>query len=88
MCKTLEKQNGTHTKTKTSHNGKRVQRFCQNGKLCEHFLPRPTRILKPIYDFTRKGRPFIWGDKQQKAFQDIKDRLQNPPVLHLPDNQG
>ena len=45
-------------------------------------------LLKPIYHLTRKGRPFIWGDEQQKDFQDIKDKLQKTPVLHLPDRQG
>ena len=52
------------------------------------FCPDLQGLLKPIYDLTRKGRPFIWGDEQQKAFQDIKERLQKPPVLHLPDRQG
>ena len=44
--------------------------------------------LKPIYHLTRKGRQFTWGEKQQKAFEEIKCRLQRPPVLHLPDRQG
>ena len=44
--------------------------------------------MKPIYDLTRKERQFIWGEEQQKAFDEIKHRLQRPPVLHLPDRQG
>ena len=44
--------------------------------------------MKPIYDLTRKGRQFIWGEEQQKAFDEIKHRLQRPPVLHLPDRHG
>ena len=44
--------------------------------------------MKPIYDFTRKGRQFIWGEEQQKAFDEIKHRLQSPPVLHLPNRHG
>ena len=44
--------------------------------------------MKPIYDLTRKDRPFNWGHEQQTAFDEIKSRLQNPPVLHLPDNMG
>ena len=46
------------------------------------------KLLKPIYDLTRKGRQFIWGEEQQKAFDEIKHRLQRPPVLHLPNRQG
>ena len=36
----------------------------------------------------RKGRHFIWEEEQQKAFVEIKSRLQRPPVLHFPDRQG
>ena len=46
------------------------------------------KLLKPIYDLTRKGRQFIWGEEQQKAFNEIKHRLQRPPVLYLPDRHG
>ena len=42
--------------------------------------------LKPIYDLTRKDRQFIWGQEQQSAFDEIKNRLQKPPILHLPDS--
>ena len=44
--------------------------------------------LKPIYDLTRKGRPFVWQQEQQTAFEEIKSRLQKPPILHLPDGKG
>ena len=46
------------------------------------------KLLKPIYDLTRKDRQFNWGQEQQTAFKEIKGRLQKPPILHLPDNKG
>ena len=52
------------------------------------FCPELQGLLKPIYDLTRTGRPFNWGEEQQKAFKEMKNRLQRPPVLHLPDRQG
>ena len=52
------------------------------------FCPELQKLLKPIYDLTRKGRQFIWGNEQQQAFDEIKHRLQRPPVLHLPDRHG
>ena len=52
------------------------------------FCPELQKLLKPIYDLTRKGRQFIWGEEQQKAFDEIKHSLQRPPVLHLPDRHG
>ena len=45
------------------------------------------KLLKHIYDLTRKDRPFYWGQEQQRAFEEIKGRLQKPPILHLPDNK-
>ena len=39
------------------------------------FCPELPKLLKPIYELTKKGRPFICGDEQQKAFDKIKSRL-------------
>ena len=36
------------------------------------FWPELQKLLKPIYDLTRKGRQFIWGEAQQKGFDEIK----------------
>ena len=52
------------------------------------FCPKLQKLLKPIYDLTRKERQFIWREEQQKAFDEIKHRLQRPPVLHLPNRHG
>ena len=52
------------------------------------FCPELQKLLKPIYDLTRKGRQFLWEKEQQQAFDEIKRRLQRPPVLHLPDRHG
>ena len=37
------------------------------------------KLLKPIYELTKKGRPFVWGDEQQEAFDEVKSRLLKPP---------
>ena len=52
------------------------------------FCPELQKLLKPIYDLTRTGRLFIWGEEQQTAFQEIKHRLIRVPVLHLPNSTG
>ena len=41
-----------------------------------------------MHELTKKGRSFIWGDEQQKAFSEIKSRLLKPPVLTMPDKRG
>ena len=52
------------------------------------FCPELQKLLKPIYDLTRKRRPFIWGKEQQNSFEEIKCRLIKPPVLHMPNTTG
>ena len=52
------------------------------------FCPELQKILKPIYDLTRKGRPFVCGKEQQDSFEEIKHRLIRLPVLHMPNRTG
>ena len=52
------------------------------------FCPELKKLLKPLYDLTRKGRQFIWGKEQQVAIEEIKHRLIKMPVLHLPNSTG
>ena len=52
------------------------------------FCPELQKLLKPIYDLTRKGRPFIWGKEQQDSFKEIKCSLIRPTILHMPYTTG
>ena len=36
------------------------------------FYPELQKLLKPMYDLTRKGRQFIRGKDQQTTFEEIK----------------
>ena len=52
------------------------------------FCPELQKLLNPIYNLTRKGRQFIWGEKQQIAFKEITYILIRLLVLHLPNSTG
>ena len=39
------------------------------------FCPELQKLLKPIYDLTRKGKQFVWGIEQQNAFDEIKQKI-------------
>ena len=62
--------------------------FAGMVKVLSMFCPELQKLLKPIYDLTRKGRPFIWGKEQQDSFEEIKCRLIKPQVLHMPNKTG
>ena len=50
--------------------------------------PELQKLLKPIYDLTRKGRPFIWRKEQQDSFDEIKCRLVKSLFLYMPSKTG
>ena len=50
----------------------RMQEFCRYGEFLSIFSPELQKLLKPIYDVTRKGRSFNWGKEQQDSFEEIK----------------
>ena len=52
------------------------------------FCPDLQKLLKPIYDLTRKGRPFNLEREQQGSFEEIKHKLIKPLVLHMPNKMG
>ena len=62
--------------------------FTEMVNVLSMFCPELQKLLKPIYDLTRKGRPFIWGKEQQDSFEEIKCKLIKPPVLHMPNKTG
>ena len=52
------------------------------------FCPELQKLLKPIHDLTRKGKPFHWGKEQQDSCGEIRCRLMKLPVLHMPNKTG
>ncbi|GJX95015.1 putative reverse transcriptase domain-containing protein [Tanacetum coccineum] len=49
------------------------------------FIENFSKISKPLIVLTRKSRTFDWGEEQENAFQTLKDKLCNAPVLALLD---
>ena len=75
-------------KIPTPKTPKQCKSFCGVVNYLSLFCPDLQTLLKPVVELTRKGRPFIWGDAQEKAFREVKLRLTNPPALHLPKAEG
>jgi hypothetical protein len=42
-------------------------------------------IAAPLHELTKNGVPFRWGLAQQQAFDALKSKLTQAPMLQLPD---
>ncbi|GKD41464.1 putative reverse transcriptase domain-containing protein, partial [Tanacetum coccineum] len=49
------------------------------------FIENFSKIDKSLTIVTQKCKTFDWGEEQELAFQTLKDKLYNAPVLALPD---
>ena len=67
---------------------KGCRRFVGMVNFLNMFCPELQKLLKPIYDMTRKGKQLNWGKEQQETFEEIKHRPMMPPVLHMPNSTG
>jgi len=45
------------------------------------FINGFSRTAKPLYDRTKKEVAWEWGDKEQKAFDELRQKLCSTPVL-------
>ena len=60
---------------------KECRTFCGMVNFLSTFCKNLRQLLIPIYELTKKHTCFLWTDKHQKAFEDIKKLLVKPPVL-------
>ncbi|GJR82871.1 reverse transcriptase domain-containing protein [Tanacetum coccineum] len=62
-----------------------VRSFPSLAGYYRRFIENFSKIAKSLTILTQKSRTFDWGEEQEKAFQTLKDKLCNAPVLALPD---
>ena len=75
-------------KIPTPKTAKQCKSFCGFVNYLSLFCPDLQILLRPIVELTQKERPSVWGKEQETAFTEVKKRLTNPPVLHLPKAEG
>nr|GEX54781.1 hypothetical protein [Tanacetum cinerariifolium] len=62
------------------------QRRYEEGHSCVYkFIKNFFKIAKSLTILTQKCKTFDWGEEQELAFQTLKDKLYNAPVLALSD---
>ena len=42
------------------------------------------KIAKSLHALTKKGKKFVWGPEEQRAFEQLKVCLANAPVMATP----
>lgn len=45
------------------------------------FIPNNTIVREPLVRLTKKGTPFVWGEDQQTAFDTLKQKYIESPIL-------
>ena len=64
---------------------KDVQKFLGLANYYRWFVKDFAKIAKPLYKITRKENKWSWGERQQKTFEELKERFTTEPVLVTPD---
>ncbi|GJW18058.1 putative reverse transcriptase domain-containing protein [Tanacetum coccineum] len=62
-----------------------IRQFLGLAGYYRRFIEGFSKIAKPMTKLTQKKIQFVWGDKQEAAFQLLKQKLCSAPILALPE---
>ncbi|GJY26556.1 putative reverse transcriptase domain-containing protein [Tanacetum coccineum] len=62
----------------------KIRQFLGLADYYRRFIEGFSKVAKPMTKLTQKKVAFEWGDKQEAAFQTLKDKLCSAPILALP----
>ncbi|GJR30478.1 putative reverse transcriptase domain-containing protein [Tanacetum coccineum] len=65
-----------------------IHQFLGLAGYYRRFIEGFSKIAKPMTKLTQKKVKFEWGDKQEIAFQLLKQKLCSAPILALPEGSG
>ena len=63
---------------------KEVKSFIGLTSFYRIFVQHFSRIASPLTDLLKQDTPFVWTDRQEQAFNILKEKLSNPPILAFP----
>ena len=70
---------------KTPGNGAEVRSFLGLAGYYRRFVKDFAKIARPLTSLTKKTVRFVWDDRCESAFRELKRRLTTAPVLVLPE---
>ena len=63
-----------------------LQRFLGTVNYYRCYIPRIASTAEPLYSLTKKRAPWVWNDRCEQAFQELRSALSRGPVtLSFPD---
>ncbi|GKG34382.1 putative reverse transcriptase domain-containing protein, partial [Tanacetum coccineum] len=62
-----------------------IRQFLGLAGYYRRFMEGFSKISKPMTKHTQKKVKFVWGDKQETAFQLLKQKLCSAPIMALPE---
>ncbi|KAK9064954.1 hypothetical protein SSX86_016337 [Deinandra increscens subsp. villosa] len=62
-----------------------IRQFLGLAGYYRRFIENFSKIAQPLTALTQKDKKFIWDDKTEAAFQLLKQKLCDAPILSLPD---
>jgi len=64
---------------------KDVQKFLGLVNYYRRFIKGFAMVARPLHDLVKKDKKWVWTEKEEKAFQELKERFTKEPVLAAPD---
>ncbi|KAJ9556371.1 hypothetical protein OSB04_010985 [Centaurea solstitialis] len=62
-----------------------IRQFLGLAGYYRRFIANFSKIAQPLTTLTQKDKKLVWGEKQEEAFQLLKHKLCNAPILALPE---
>ncbi|GJS09510.1 putative reverse transcriptase domain-containing protein [Tanacetum coccineum] len=66
-------------------NPTKIRQFLGLAVYYRRFIEGFSKIAKPMTKLIQKSVKFNWGEKEETAFQTLKQKLCSPPILALPE---
>ncbi|KAL7303301.1 hypothetical protein TKK_0004492 [Trichogramma kaykai] len=67
----------------TPKNKHDIRRFIGFASFLRRFIPNFSKIVRPLTSLTKNETEFVWGESQERAFNDLKQKFLCDPVLKL-----
>ncbi|GKA78704.1 putative reverse transcriptase domain-containing protein [Tanacetum coccineum] len=63
----------------------KIRQFLGLASYYQRFIKDFSKIAKSLTELTQKNKKYIWGENQESAFQLLKQKLCEAPILALPE---